>query len=268
MIARKQVLLNGHPAVKSNTVHPYDQVTVSLATALAPQPDLAVHIVHSDQDLIVLDKPAGLPSVALHHAETHTLANFLMAHFPDTATAGPRALETGLVHRLDTETSGLLLAARTPFAYAALRKQFHKRAVGKEYLAIVEGKLRKAGQSIVALTPTGPRGQRMRIVPSGQGQEAITCYAPVEQFSDHTLVRLSIITGVRHQIRAQLAALGHPILGDVLYGAATSESTRLCLHAETITFQHPTTDREMRLTAPSPVDFTLVLQRLRDAHGH
>jgi 23S rRNA pseudouridine1911/1915/1917 synthase len=96
---------------------------------------------------VVVNKPAGMPSVAVRHTDTHTVANFLTAHFPETTMAGARPLDAGLVHRLDMETSGLLLAARTPDAYAALREQFRDRTVGKDYIAVVEGQLKTKGKS-------------------------------------------------------------------------------------------------------------------------
>ena len=99
----------------------------------------------ADEALLILDKPAGIPSIALRHDETNTVPNFLLAHFPETATVSPRPLETGVVHRLDTSTSGLLLVARTPFAYTTLRQAFHSHTVEKQYLALVEGQVRNRG---------------------------------------------------------------------------------------------------------------------------
>jgi 23S rRNA pseudouridine1911/1915/1917 synthase len=204
-----------------------------------------------------------MPSVALRHTDTQTVANFLIAQFPETAGAGPRPLEAGLVHRLDTDTSGLLLAARTPLAYATLREQFRRRLVKKQYLAIVEGILKREGQISHRLEPTGPRGQRMRVATVGQGQEALTHYIRLEHLLHHTVVRLTIKTGVRHQIRVHLAALGHPIVGDKIYGATDQHPARLCLHAETLTFCHPATGQDLSYTILPPKDFSAVLDQFR-----
>ena len=174
------------------------------------------------------------------------MANFLLVRFPETATASPHSLEAGIVHRLDTSTSGLLLAARTPYVYGALREQFASHAIDKRYLALVEGRLRVKGQRVSVLVPEGRHRQRMKETTSGPGQEARTFYTPVEQLPRHTLVRLTITTGVRHQIRVHLAALGHPIVGDALYGS-TQRAARLCLHAETLTFTHPLTGQARTL---------------------
>jgi 23S rRNA pseudouridine1911/1915/1917 synthase len=217
-----------------------------------------------DTTFVVLDKPAGIPSVALRYTQTDTVANFLTAHFPETAQAGPRPLEAGLVHRLDTDTSGLLLAARTPDAYVALREQFGTRSVRKTYLAIVVGRLPIRGQVTFRLAPAGLGRRSMRVVATEQGQEALTRYTPIEILPAHTLVRLTIPTGVRHQIRVHLAALGYPLVGDVLYGSTQGQGPqRLCLHAERLSFHHPITGQEMQFTSPLPRDFSTILQHLQ-----
>jgi 23S rRNA pseudouridine1911/1915/1917 synthase len=236
---------------------------------LTPNPTLPILILHKDVNFVIVDKPAGIPSLALRHTETDTVANFLVSHFPETALAGSHALEAGLVHRLDTETSGLLLAALTPPAYATLREQFRLRSVGKTYLAIVEGLLQTNGHVASGLVPTGLRGQDMRVVAPGQGQEALTTYVPLAILPAHTLVRVTIATGVRHQIRAHLAALGHPIVGDNHYGTVRQTGAqRLCLHAETLCFRHPTTGQEMKFTSTLPHDLSTTLQTLRKQNRH
>jgi len=264
LIAERRVLLNGEPAHKGTTVQAQDCVTVSLPLAATPSYGQTVTVEYKDNAIIIVNKPAGMPSVALRHSDAHTVANFLITHFPETAEAGARPLEAGLVHRLDTDTSGILLAARAPLAYATLREQFRRRLVGKYYLALVEGVLERDGQVQFPLEPTGPRGQHMRVATRGRGREAFTKYTPLEQLPHHTIVRLTIQTGVRHQIRIHLAALGHPIVGDKLYGATSREAVRLCLHAETLAFRHPETGKKFNVTTSLPGDFLAVLDQLRD----
>jgi 23S rRNA pseudouridine1911/1915/1917 synthase len=264
LIATRQVLVNGRAVPKGTTVFTNDQVTVSLTDRLSPQPTLPIGVIYADDEIVVVDKPVGLASVALRHSDTHTVANFLVAHFPDTTSAGPRQLEAGLVHRLDTDTSGLLLASRTPSAYAELRRQFQAHAVQKTYHAIVKGRVELAGRIDCSLASSGVRGQRMRVVATLVGQEALTVYAPVRHLPEHTVLQVTIVTGVRHQIRAHLAALGHPIVGDTLYGGAPLQpDTRLCLHAETLTLRHPRTDRDLCFTSPPPEDFSSILEHLQ-----
>jgi 23S rRNA pseudouridine1911/1915/1917 synthase len=270
LIAERRVLLNGRPAPKGVRVRAGDFISVSLPATSDSRPALPVTIEYSDDSLIIVNKPSGLPSVALRHTDAQTVANFLLAQFPETAETGSRPLEAGLVHRLDTDTSGLLLAARTPAAYTALREQFRSRSLGKHYLAIVKGILKGQGRITHRLEPTGPRGQRMRPSTSERGQEAFTRYVSIERLPHHTVVRLTISTGVRHQIRVHLATLGHPLVGDKMYGEADQLAARLCLHAETLTFRHPASGRKFSYTSPPPEDFSAVLEQLRSpsTSGH
>ncbi len=264
LVASGRARLNGHPGKKGTRVRQGDIITAPSVPALAPNPDLPIAVIYVDDAVVVLEKAGGIPSIALRHTETDTVANFLVASFPETLTVGPRSLECGLIHRLDTATSGLLLAARTPAAYTSLREQFNSRTVEKQYVAVVEGCLRTSGQVMSCLAPSGPRGQRMRVVPTGQqGQEAHTAYVPIATSPSRTLVRLAITTGVRHQIRVHLAALGHPIVGDTHYGSP-SGAPRLYLHAEALAFTSPATGQRVRCTSPLPQDFAALVQHLQD----
>lgn len=260
-IAAARVHINDRRGKKGDRLHQGDQVRLTAAAALTANPRLAIPVRFVDEALLILDKPAGIPSIALRHEETNTVPNFLLAYFPDTATASPRPLEAGVVHRLDTATSGLLVVARTPVIHTILRHAFHSHAVEKQYLALVEGHVRASGQRASWLTPEGPRGQRMREDAGGRGQWAITNYIPLVALPSHTLLRVTIATGVRHQIRMQLAALGHPIVGDILYGS-TAPGTRLCLHATELTFTHPLTGKRVRCRSPLPEDFQAVRKQL------
>jgi 23S rRNA pseudouridine1911/1915/1917 synthase len=260
-IAAGRVRINAKPGKKGDRLHSGDHVSLLALVSLTANPQLAIRVLFADESLLILDKPAGIPSIAVRHDETDTVPNFLLAHFPETATASPRPLEAGVVHRLDTSTSGLLIVARTPYAYTALRKEFHSHTVDKQYLALVEGRLRHKGQRESWLTSEGKRGQHMREGVPREGQRACTIYAPLESLPQHTLLRVTIPTGVRHQIRVQLAALGHPIVGDVRYGS-TETGVRLCLHATALTFTHPLSDMRVRFQSPLPEDFRAVWEEL------
>lgn len=263
LIEERRVLRNGRPVAKGARVQTRDRISVFLPGAPASPSIPPVTIEYSDASIIIINKPSGLHSVALRQTDTQTVANFLLARFPETAKAGARPLEAGLVHRLDAETSGLLLAARTPAAYTALREQFRVRSVGKQYIAIVKGILTGQGCVTSPLEPTGPRGRHMRLSTSNRGQEAFTRYWSVECLPHHTVVRLMISTGVRHQIRVHLATLGYPIVGDKIYGEEGHLAGRLCLHAEMLTFSHPTTGLRFNYTNSPPEDFSAVLRQLR-----
>lgn len=262
LISTGQVFLNGHPTKKGMRVQVGDTVVAPAALPLRPNATLPIKVVYADDTVVVLDKPAGIPSLALRHDEMDTVANFLLACFPDTSAAGSHSLEAGLVHRLDTPTSGLLLAARTPFAYSSLREQFRARTVEKYYLALVEGELRVGGQSTLGLAPAGPHGKRMRAGTTGKTRDGLTTYTPLEIFLGHSLVKIHITTGVRHQIRVHLATLGHPIVGDLDYGVA-NRAARLYLHAEVLSFTHPATNQRIRFASPPPSDFLSLVENLR-----
>jgi 23S rRNA pseudouridine1911/1915/1917 synthase len=260
-IAAGHARINGHVSAKGFPVRPGDTVTLTSTLTFFPNPRLPIQILRADDALVVLNKPSGIPSVALRHSETATVANFLLAHFPEVTTASPRMLEAGIVHRLDTATSGVLLAARTTQSYGVLREQFSKQIVQKQYLALVHGQALRPGTRRSLLAPAGRRGQRMHELTTGNGQEAHTAYVPVSQFSDHTLIRVTIYTGVRHQIRVHLAALGYPLVGDTVYGPP-GENTRLCLHAETLSFFHPHTGAREHFTCPLPEDFRAAIRQI------
>lgn len=261
LIAGGHARLNGRSVKKSVPVRAGDIVTTLLTAALLPNGTLPITVVHADDTLVVLDKPTGIPSVALRHHETATVANFLATHYPDTLTASPRGLEAGLVHRLDTPTSGLLVAARTRVAYTALRQQFRAHTVEKQYLALVEGHLRVSGQIVSSLEPTGPGGRHLRVRLHPQGEpHAVTTYTPLTVFADYTLMRVTLVTGLRHQIRAHFASGGYPIVGDSQYGAH-GQAQRLYLHAERLAFTHPTTNTRVHFTSPTTREFVALAEQ-------
>ena len=267
LIKAGQVRLNRGPGKKGSRVRSGDHVRAQVRLSLRPSPSLPVRLVYAQGTVLGLDKPPGLPSVALRFSDTRTVANYLAAHYPETTlgSLSSRApLEAGVVHRLDTPTSGLLLAARTAAAYTALRAQFSDRRIIKDYLAWVHG--RPSGREFDGtrrffLMPEGRRGQRMRVVmaerdlaPRQRTQEAISTYTCLETRAGYSLIRVRLHTGVRHQIRAHLAALGYPLVGDTHYGAPAGAS-RLALHAEALRFVHPETGQSVRLFSPAGQDF-------------
>lgn len=259
LIAARAVRLDGRRARKGDRVEAGQRVTVARApAALAEQPELAVPVLYEDAAMLAVDKPAGMPSRALRADERGTLTNFLLARFPETARAGPDPLEAGIAHRLDTPTSGVILVARNPAAHRALREQFRRGTVRKEYRAIVHGQVDRGGRIEAALIPAGRRGRSVRLAPEGRrtrksARPAVTHYRPLRMIGDLTLLAIEIETGARHQIRAHLASLGHPVLGDVRYGG--NRAARLFLHACAIEVASPATGRRVRIEAPLPAEF-------------
>ena len=264
IIAAGAVRVNGRPARKGDILRRGDVVEIDPSALHEPppasQPELAVPILYEDEHLIALDRPAGMPAVALRVGDVGTAANFLLGYAPDAAAAGGSPLEAGLVHRLDTGTSGVLLAARSAAAWNAVREQFRQRTVEKRYLVWVLGDIARAGtrREPIAHEPRRPRAMRVCFNAEQAralgARPALTSYRPLERRGAATLLAVTIATGVRHQIRAHLAAGGHPVVGDTLYGAAAAP--RLMLHATALGLQHPVSGRRLSIDSPPPREFS------------
>jgi len=274
-IASGMVTVNGRPGRKSSRVCPSDRIDVgSLLDAPAAPEDLEVPIVYADRAIIAIDKPPGLPATARRVGGRPSIAGYLLRRFPDLADAGSSVLEAGLVHRLDTGTSGVLVAARSRAAWQYLRAQFRRGTVRKEYLALVHGHLSAAhrlshqiahdprvrGRMVIVGARENPSTRKRR-----RRWSASAAVAPIEFASRTTLVRVDLETGITHQIRAQLAAIGHPVVGDQLYGCtsiAELQPVRPLLHAARLEFLHPLDHAPLSLSCSIPADFTAVLGRL------
>ena len=253
-IADGSVRVNGRRAAKGTRLVPGDVVTLPDVPALAPEPDLPVRVVYEDAAVVVLDKPARMPAHALDPRQHGTAAAFLLARHPGIADVG-EPLAPGLVHRLDTGTSGLLLAARTESAYAILRAALRAHAVEKEYLAIVEG--RPPGSTTVSLPLAHDPRDRRRMIPATPALRAWPAETTITLCiagRTRSLVRATIRTGVTHQVRVHLAHLGTPVVGDVLYGGTSPEPALPghALHASGLRFAHPDDGRPMTLTSELP----------------
>jgi 23S rRNA pseudouridine1911/1915/1917 synthase len=228
---------------------------------------LPLAILYEDPAIIVINKPAGLTVHPGAGQPDGTLQNALLAHDPALAQV-PRA---GIVHRLDKDTSGVLVIARTPQAHTALVAALQQRQVGREYLAVCVG-APTAGGRIEA--PIGRhRTARTRMAVRGDGRRAVTHYRVKERFGAHTLLKIELETGRTHQIRVHLAHVGLPIAGDPVYGgrrqggnAARADFARQALHARRLTLIHPTTHRRRVFVAPLPEDLRRLIAKLRAAH--
>ncbi len=215
---------------------------------------------------VVVNKPAGMPTHPREATETGTVVNALLGLFPEMQGVGDGGLCPGLAHRLDRETSGALLAARTHPAWEFLRRAFQEEAVEKEYLALVHGRVKEGGRSSLPLMHHGPRGGKMRGasgVERAQGIPARSSWQPIETHGEFSLVRVRIQTGVTHQIRVHLAEAGHPVAGDPLYGEGQpglAPLHRLALHAHRLTFPDPEGGPPVEVVAPLPEDLRMPLR--------
>ncbi|MEI6211812.1 MAG: RluA family pseudouridine synthase [bacterium] len=233
-----------------------------------PNPALRLEILFQDSDLVAVNKPAGMAVHPLRPEETDTLANALVARFPEIAELGDQPLLAGVAHRIDTDTSGAVLAARTAAAFASLRAQFAARQVRKTYLALVAGIVRQDGELThdLAHHPTS-RGRmvdaRSLRVPE-RPMHAVTAYRVQQRVGENTLLEVTIFTGVTHQIRCQLALIDHPLLGDTLYhGPVVPGFSRHFLHAAAVAFAHPRTGSPVRIEAPLTPDLRKLLAACR-----
>jgi 23S rRNA pseudouridine1911/1915/1917 synthase len=235
-----------------------------------PEP-LSIAALFEDDHVLALDKPAGMVVHPAPGSRRGTLVAAL-AHRWGTSV-GPGAPDRpGIVHRLDRDTSGAMLVARTAAALEGLARQFRERTVEKRYLAVVRGRLAAASGTIDRAIGRHPRERKRMSVRSRRGRSARTRFTVVERFAGATLVRLAPETGRTHQLRVHLAAIGHPIVGDRVYGRRRTrpaepgiDCARQALHAEEIRFVHPATGDRMTVRAPLPRDFEELLAALRQA---
>jgi len=245
--------------------------TNSFADCMAEE--IPLEVIFEDHEVLVLNKPAGLVVHPGAGNQEHTLVNALLHHAPSLQHV-PRA---GIIHRLDKDTTGLLIIAKTLSAHTSLIRQMQAREIKRQYIALVQGHL-ISGDTIDTFFGRHPRN-RLKMAVIGQGRQAITQYTVREQYGDYTLLDVNLMTGRTHQIRVHLAHINHPIVGDPLYGARmrlpsqSSEQLRTtlqafkrqALHAHSITFLHPETEEELTFNAPLPDDFKLLLNLL-DEH--
>ena len=256
--------VNGRPAKPSHLLRAGDAVSVRVpppaALDLLPEP-VALSVVYEDQDLLVVDKPAGLTVHPSAGQTAHTLVNALLAHCTDLAGVGG-VLRPGIVHRLDKDTSGLLIVAKNDRAHVDLSRQLKERTVEKKYLALVHGRVDPAEAVIDAPVGRDPHN-RKRMAVVEQGRAATTAYRVRERLGDLTLVEASPSTGRTHQIRVHLAAIGHPVVGDAVYGKPSPLVGRQFLHAHRLGFRHPADGRPLAFESPLPSDLERALQVAR-----
>ena len=259
----------GQARLDGRAVTPRQKVWGGETISVVPTPDTAVishlpediplDIVFEDPELMVVNKPAGLvmhPGSGNWHG---TLLNALLKHAPDLAGI-PRA---GIVHRLDKDTSGLLVVAKTLPAQAGLVRQLHARSVARIYLAVVHGRVARDG-SIEAPIGRHPV-KRTRMAVTARGRHAVTHYEVIERYATTTLLRCRLETGRTHQIRVHLSVLGHPLVGDPAYGKRNAEPAfpRQALHAEQLALRHPVSRRAMSWRAGPPPDMQHLIKSLK-----
>jgi 23S rRNA pseudouridine1911/1915/1917 synthase len=270
------VLVAGRTAKPSYKLRAGDRVELEMpappASNFTPE-DIPLRIIFEDDSLIVLDKPAGLVVHPAAGVSSGTLANALAFHF-DKLSAQAGALRPGIVHRLDRDTSGLLVVAKTESAHEHLSDQFRAREVFKSYVALVHGRVREESGRVEEPLARDPR-QRTRMSVVRGGRPALSLYRVRRAYERFTLLDVQIKTGRTHQIRVHLAHIRHPVVGDKVYNggrdttvgdvrvrAAIRAMNRQFLHAEQLGFRHPRTSEPLRFHAPLPAELSLMLEAL------
>lgn len=267
LIESGRVAVGGKPAKASTKLRAGQEVAVELPPTDTTPPLLAqengsLPVVYEDQDVVVIDKPAG---IVVHPAAGHregTLVNLILGRWQGPVDgANPRP---GIVHRLDKDTSGLMVVAKHPRAQAYLANQMKERRVVKRYLALVNGHLRPAKGEIEAPIARDPR-DRKRMAVVAEGWDARTLYRVIEYTSDCTLVEATLVTGRTHQIRVHFKAIGHPIIGDPVYGVEDKRLplSRQFLHACTLGFRLPSSREYIEFSSELPQDLAESLAILR-----
>jgi 23S rRNA pseudouridine1911/1915/1917 synthase len=262
-------LVEGRHPKASGVVHPGQRISVTIPppepSALTPEP-IPLDILHEDTDLLVLNKPAGL---VVHPAPGHsrgTLVHALLHHCPDLLAIGQER-RPGIIHRLDKETSGVMVVAKTDASMASLAGQFEGRKVKKTYLALVHGHVKLTEARIATEIGRHERDRKRMAVRTKKGRTAVTTYRVMKRFDGFTLLQVHPETGRTHQIRVHLSAMGHPIVGDKVYGGKQEgrfkvqssrfrvKAERHLLHAWKLGLFHPRTNKWMEFEAPLPADF-------------
>ncbi len=261
------VLRNGKPAKKNDKLNMGDEIILNVpepkAVDIAPT-RMDLDIVYEDEDLLVLNKPKG---VVVHPAAGHsddTLVNGLLYAMGDQLSGINGELRPGIVHRIDKDTSGLLAVAKNDFAHRILASQLKDHTMARTYEAIVCGSFREDSGTVNAPIGRHPSDRKKMCVTQRNSKEAVTHWEVVARYRGHTHVRCRLETGRTHQIRVHMAHIGHPILGDTVYGHKKSElgQSTQCLHAGALCFRHPRDERPVMVFAPLPEYFTQVLEKL------
>ena len=264
LLEEGRVTWNGKALAKNHRLTGAETLTVSLPD---PEPldavpqDIPLDVVFEDADVIVVNKPKGL---VVHPAPGHpdgTLVNALLHHCGGSLSGVGGALRPGIVHRIDRDTSGLIIAAKNDFAHQALAAQLQDHSLARTYECIAVGGFREDRGTVDAPIGRHPADRKkMAVVPTGR--PAVTHWEVLERFPGFTHLRCRLETGRTHQIRVHLSSIGHPILGDEVYGRAVPGLQGQCLHAVGLRFVHPRTGEVMELSCPLPEDFRVQLRKL------
>ena len=267
LIEEGQVTCNGRTVAKNYKLSGGETIEVVLPE---PEPiealpqNIPLDVVYEDEDVIVVNKPVGL---VVHPAPGHpdgTLVNALLYHCGDSLSGVGGALRPGIVHRIDRDTSGLIIAAKNDFAHQGLAAQLQDHSLSRTYEAVVMGSLREDSGIVNAPIGRHPVDRKKMAVTDKNSRSAVTHWQVLNRYPGYCHIRCSLETGRTHQIRVHMAYLGHPLLGDTVYGSKKPVSglTGQCLHAVGLRFRHPRTGETVELSCPLPEEFRNILRKL------
>jgi 23S rRNA pseudouridine1911/1915/1917 synthase len=263
LIGEGHIAVNGREAKPSLRLEIGDKINIRIPptppSPLSPEA-IPLNILYEDDDLLVVDKPAGLTVHPAAGNTSHTLINAILAHFPRLTDISD-SLRPGIVHRLDKDTSGVMLVAKNRVAQINLINQFKARAIVKSYLVLVKGRLTPERGVIEAAIGRDPRN-RKRMAVVTEGREARTQYQVIKYIDDYTLLEVAPETGRTHQIRIHLSAIGYPVVGDALYGVKSPHLSRQFLHACRLGFKLPSTGEYVEFKSELPPDLEKALEEI------
>ncbi len=268
LLEQGAVTLQGKPVKKNHKTSPGERFEIALPEPEPAEPepeDIPLDVRYEDDDLIVVNKPRGM---VVHPAPGHpggTLVNALLYHCGDSLSGVGGERRPGIVHRIDKDTSGLLIAAKNDFAHLALSAQLSDHSLARTYEAVVIGNLREDSGTVNAPIGRHPTDRKRMAVTQKNSREAVTHWEVLGRYAGYTHVRCRLETGRTHQIRVHMAHIGHPLLGDLVYGRKKPElgMEGQCLHARELTFVHPRTQERLTVTTELPDWFEAVLNKLK-----
>jgi len=266
-----EVLVNGKSVRASYKLKIGDEITLTLPEAKkldVEAQDIPLDIVYEDDDVLVINKERGMVVHPAAGNEDGTLVNALMHHCGDNLSGINGVLRPGIVHRIDKDTTGLLVVAKNDKAHQSLTDQLADRSLSRTYYAIVHGNIKEDNLTVDAPIARDTKDRKKMAIARKDGRDAVTHITVLERFGKYTLIRCKLETGRTHQIRVHVKSIGHPILGDKTYGLKKEEFllTGQLLHAGEIGFIHPRTDEAVSFTAPLPQDFSETLEKIRNKY--
>ena len=268
LIETGKILVNGKKVKASYKVQVNDKITMEEEKAVEVElkaQDIPVEIIYEDRDIIVVNKPKGMVVHPANGNPDGTLVNAIMAICKDSLSGIGGEIRPGIVHRLDKETSGILIVAKNDKAHINLSQQIKEHKVKKTYIALVKG-IVKENNATINMPIGRSEKDRKKMAVTKKGKEAITHFKVLKRYDKYTLLEINIETGRTHQIRVHLSQIGYPIVGDEVYSKGKNEWNikGQCLHAKSLDFKHPITNEDMHLEAKIPQYFEKILEELKE----